>query len=455
MVGAQARVGEGDRGQAGVPHRGLAGLDHPGAVLAPHREAVQGFQSGAHHGVPEVVAEQVQGDDGVHGGRLDPAPAAVVLLALDDPAACGGHGGLAQPARREPPVDVQGLVHPLEDALPAGRRGGALGGVRHPCVGVQFVEGEGGRADRAQRGDHGERDDGLAGPAAEVVDVQGHPGRQEHQLGREFGQVVPVPPAEERQPDPGEDAGGGDPAVGPDPGRGTGHVRGVRRVPGEAERDVGLDGGGQFGRAAVEGGPGAVLPLLAADEQGRGVGGGLVPDAEELPQQQVLRVHGDVGLQVALPPALGVLTLQQVPGRPRGGLVHARRCAFRWLRQVRGAPVRSRPVRARGRVREHAHAYAATVLARRVGLRGEVGPCGARQPRRARPVPDRAHAHPAAVRSGRAARAVVGPRAGGAGRGSVLGLQAGPACARRGRGPRFGGRAAGVPHGGGRRETRG
>src|SRR5256884_1389697 len=40
-------------------------------------------------------------------------------------------------------------------------------------------------------------------------------------------------------------------------------------------------------------------------------------DAEELAQQQVLGVHRDVGLELSLPPALGVLQTQQVVG---GGL---------------------------------------------------------------------------------------------------------------------------------------
>lgn len=150
MVGAQSRVGQGDRGEAGVPHRGLAGLDHPGAVRAPHREPLQGLQTGAHHRMSEVVAEQVQGDDRVHGGRLDPAPAAVVLLPFDDPAARARHRRLAQAARCEAPVDVQGLVHPLEGAVPAGQRGESPGGVGGTRVGVQLVEGEGaGRTGRS------------------------------------------------------------------------------------------------------------------------------------------------------------------------------------------------------------------------------------------------------------------------------------------------------------------
>ncbi len=300
-------------------------LDHPGAVLAGEREAVQGLQAGPHDGVAEVVAEQVQGDHRVDGRRLDAAPAAVVLLPLDDPPARGGHGGPAQGAGGDLAVRVQGAVQPLEGAVPARQGGEAGAGRRIGRVGVQLVQGERGGAHRALGGDDGERNDGLPGPAAEVVDVQRGPRRQEDQLGRQLGEPVPGPPAEEGEPDPGEDPGLGDAALGADPVGGAGHVRGVGAVPGEPQRDVRLDGGGEVGRAAVEGGPGAVLALFAADEEGGGAGGGLVTDAEELAEQQVLGVHRDVGVEVPLPPALGALEAQEVvggagPGPLRGGL---------------------------------------------------------------------------------------------------------------------------------------
>ncbi|GAA3037567.1 hypothetical protein GCM10020000_14390 [Streptomyces olivoverticillatus] len=43
------------------------------------------------------------------------------------------------------------------------------------------------------------------------------------------------------------------------------------------------------------------------------------PHAEELTEQQVFGVHGDVGLQVALPPAALVLVGEQVVHGPGGG----------------------------------------------------------------------------------------------------------------------------------------
>src|SRR6185437_15697284 len=53
-----------------------------------------------------------------------------------------------------------------------------------------------------------------------------------------------------------------------------------------------------------------------ADPPGRGPALGRLTDAEELTQQQILGVHGDVGRQLALPPAGRVLQAEQMPAPP-------------------------------------------------------------------------------------------------------------------------------------------
>src|SRR6266576_3814318 len=75
---------------------------------------------------------------------------------------------------------------------------------------------------------------------------------------------------------------------------------------------------------AVEVGPGAVLALLGRDPARRRLGLLTGADLQEFPQQHVLGVHGDVGLALALPPALPVLEAEQVvagagQGLRRGG----------------------------------------------------------------------------------------------------------------------------------------
>ena len=64
----------------------------------------------------------------------------------------------------------------------------------------------------------------------------------------------------------------------------------------QLERDVGLDRGGQVTGAAVEVGPGPVRALLRADPDAGLRGVRLGQDAEEVPEQDVLGVHGHVGL---------------------------------------------------------------------------------------------------------------------------------------------------------------
>ena len=259
-----ARVEQADDGQRGVPDRGLAGLQpaHPAVrgVLVDE-EPVEAAQPGLQHGVGERVAEQVQGHDRINPRRLDAPPGAVRLLPRDDP-----FGGAAQrqpPHRpqRMPAVEVQAPVQALEGTAPRAQRGGRRG----RCAGPQLVDADGQRADRPQGSHDRQRHDRLPGPAAEVVDVEGEPLRQEDQLRRQVGQVVPRPQPEQREPQPGEHAAALDSALPPDERHGRPHVRGVRVVAGELEGDVGLQRRGQVRGAALEVGPRAVGTLLRAD----------------------------------------------------------------------------------------------------------------------------------------------------------------------------------------------
>ncbi len=178
--------------------------------------------------------------------------------------------------------------------------------------GPQFGERERQRAPGPQGCDDRDRHDRLARPAGPVVDVQGHPRRQEDDLGRHRRKIVPLPFAEQRQPDAGKDAAGLDPAVGDDERARPGHVRRVDLVARQAERRVGLDRGRQVAGTGKERGPRAVVALLGPDPPRRLrelVGG---QDAQELAQQQILGIHRHVGAQLAFPPTLGRLAGDQV-----------------------------------------------------------------------------------------------------------------------------------------------
>ena len=294
-----------------------------------------------HHRVVEPVAEQVHRHQRVHPGRLDAAPAAVLLLPGDDPlgaaAQCGPPNRLYRSVKErgvaaEGPVDsVQGRVEAVEEAGPGVR--GAGGAAYRPRVevaeragspavgaaGLELVDGDPDGPRGAERLDHGQRHDRLPRPAAPVVDVEREPGRQVDQFRRDDRQVVPRPQAGQGQPDPGEHAGRLDAAVLGDPVPGQLHVRRVRLVAGQPQGQVGLYRGGQVGGPAVEVGPGAVVSLLGPDPAARGRHHGVVVQAEELAQQQVLGVHGHVGLELALPPPLGVLQAEQVVASPVKG----------------------------------------------------------------------------------------------------------------------------------------
>ncbi len=265
--------------------------------------------------VVQAVAHQVQRHDRVHPRRLDAAPAAVGLLAGDDP--------VDAPAQRGAPGAFFGslgsiLCSALSRLLNATRPGVLLPalGCLPGNLGVQLVDRERQRVARLEGGDDRERDDRLPGPAAPVVDVQREPRRQVDDLRRDHRQVIPGPQAGQGQPDPGEDAGRGDAALAGDPAGRALHVLGVRVVARQLERDVGLDRGGQVAGAAVEVGPGAVLALLRADPDGGLRGVGLGQDAEEVPEQHVLGVHRHVGLKLADPPAARVLQAEQVVAGP-------------------------------------------------------------------------------------------------------------------------------------------
>ena len=293
VVGCQAGVLKRGHGQHGVPDRGLARLEAAHAVLAD-REAVKAVDGLLDDRVVQAVAHQVQCHDRVHPRRLNAAPAAVGLLAGDDPVdapAPGGAPGIAW----QPRLD---LVQRLVQGVERDRPGVVLLclGVLAWDLGVQFVDLERQRVARLEGGDDREGDDRLPGPAAPVVNVQREPRRQVDDLRRDHRQVIPRPQPGKRQPDPGEYPRRADAALGGDPGGGALHVLRVRVVAPQLERDVGLDRGGEVARAAVEVGPGAVLALLRADPDGCLRGVRLGEDAEEVPEQDVLGVHGHVGL---------------------------------------------------------------------------------------------------------------------------------------------------------------
>ena len=170
-------------------------------------------------------------------------------------------------------------------------------------------------AHRAVVEDDRQRNDRLPRPAREVVDRERKRRLQEDQLRRELRDLVPRPEAEEREPDPREDPRAADtaPLLAEAAGRREPLV--VRRESGQAERRVGLERRREVGLAAPVDRPEPVGPLPREQLVGTAAGRVVVPQPQELEQQQVLRSHGHVGLELADPPAVGPLQAEKSPYR--------------------------------------------------------------------------------------------------------------------------------------------
>ena len=245
----------------------------------------------------------MQRDHRVHPRRLDSAPRPISLLAPDDPFGGAAKSGTAEPPVRPPLVDVQEVVQALEPALPRRHRVPR----RRGEAGAQLAEIEPQRPRRSQGADDGERNDRLAGPAREVVHVHGEPGREEDHLRRQRRQVVPGPLAEQREPQPREHARPLEPSPVQDVLTRRSQVDRVPWVACKAEGCVGLDRRRQVAGSAEEVRPRAVGPLLGPDPCCRRLEDLGREHPQELSEQEVLRVHRHVRLELALPPAGWVL----------------------------------------------------------------------------------------------------------------------------------------------------
>ena len=317
----EARVEEREHRQRGVPDRRLTGLETASGIVLD-REAVETGESLHDHRVVEPVAERVQRDDRPHPRRLDPAPRAVRLLPLDDPAL--GRAERTPPERRDRLVLV--AVQPAVECRERSRDRLARRLDRHARS--QLADAERDADARLERRRDRERDERLPRPAAERVDRERRARGQEDLLRRERRHVLPRPQREQRQPHAGEDAGPFHSPEVADQLRRAAHVLGVLAVAGEPERDVRLDRRREVCRAAEEGRPAPVVALLRADPAR-----GRRPllrgqDAEVVADEEILGVDRHVGLELALPPAVGMLEREQVRGAARERLlrgVEARR----------------------------------------------------------------------------------------------------------------------------------
>ena len=306
VVGRHTGVRERDDRQRGVPDGRLACLEAADLSIVDE-EPLDAVEPLLHGRVVGLVSAKGERHQRVDPRRLDPAPRAVVLLAVQYPALDALHRAAPQRLQRPPLIEAPHGIHPQEHA-PAERPWLGL----HGAPGAQLVQVERQRTDGALGADDRQRGDRLARPAGEVVDVERKPGWEEDQLGRQGRHVLPGPEPEECEPDVSEHAGVLDAPRGEHRFARRDHVALVGRIAGQPQGGVGLDRRGGVGGRAVEVRPASVAALLRADPVGCALCDPCIADAQELAKQQIFGIHGDVRLQFRLPPSGGVLEVHQM-----------------------------------------------------------------------------------------------------------------------------------------------
>ena len=262
------------------------------------------------------MAQQLECDEGVDPRRLDARPRAVGLLVRQNPRLGAADGKTSARLPAQALVGAQELVGNPEEALPAHEARWPRRAVVHLVSrdGVQLID-----MGRLRDGAHGpvgdddhNRHNRGPTPAGELVDVDGRGGRQQHQLRGHGGDAIPVPLAEEGEPDLGHDPRSGDPAAGEDELACPHHAGGLRRDANQLQGKVTLDRRAEVAGGAVVLAPGAVIPLDSSDVVGQLALLFRLVGAEEAVEENELGLHGRVGLQLAPPVAFGVLGAQEV-----------------------------------------------------------------------------------------------------------------------------------------------
>jgi hypothetical protein len=301
--------------QQRVPHRRFARLDVDRAVALVGPVRVQRFDPSFQHRVLERVAFLVQREQAVDPRRLDTAPGAVLVLMLDHPLKHEADGRRTSRRDAEVLIGVQRAIGLQEHFAPRARTGARHAVVEIlPPLGKQLVEARlrRQRSARATGAQHAQRQHRGARPRRKVVDVEGHPLRQEDDLRRQIRCALPRPLTDQRQPVAREHAQPAEPAVSEDPLSGSDHHRIIGPVAPGTQRRVTLDRGIDVATRRVEIGlPGAVLALFVQQRSDQPLALGRIVDAEEVHRQQPLGLDARVGLEHADPEAVCLLVFIQ------------------------------------------------------------------------------------------------------------------------------------------------
>ena len=316
MILRQAGFGEGDGGDGGVPDGRKAGLDAK-ILRVIHKEAGKVAVGFFHERVIVRVTESAQGHHGIEHGREDGAEAFAPLAhSLDHP----GFGGLQRPpAERvngELVVELQEFVAP-EKKVPPSPEARVLFerevGIFESCR-IELVElhGRGEMAHGLVVIENRQRRDDRPAPRRHLVEVEEKPIREEEDLRRDGGQVLPRKLAEKRKVKLSVGVDLRDAAEAEDVRAGLPHPRGVGRVAGKLEREVCLNRGVDFARTTDKNIPAAVGEL-AATNVSRAFGlQGFIHLPQPMHVDDIVATEGGIGDELAFPMAVGSLQAKEI-----------------------------------------------------------------------------------------------------------------------------------------------
>ena len=175
---------------------------------------------------------------------------------------------------------------------------------------------------RAQRHQHQQRGGDGARPVRDLVQMEREPARQQHDLHRHHRHAAPRHLAEQRQLRPGEDIAAFGPAGAQNRLAGSPHMRGLRVVADDLQREIRLHAGRQIERAIMEQRPTAMRGLGGAQivaDLALQIG---VDPVQKMLEQHVFGRDGRVRLKLEHPVPVGALMPPQRRAGAVDGVIH-------------------------------------------------------------------------------------------------------------------------------------
>ena len=302
-------------GERRVPHRRQTRLAI-GLILADDEQFLDRPTRCDQMRMVRRITERVIHQDSVRHGGIDRAEALFAIEALGHESLGRADGAAAQGGRKigldalEQPVDRAEDLH----ARPCLMR--ALWPLAHSFRrrDEKLRDRDAARigGPRLQRLQHKKRHHHRARPIGDLVEMEGKPARQEHDLDRHGRHATPGNGFVEREQEAGKNIALRGAAMGQNCFTRAAHVRRLGIVADHLERKIRLDAGAHVERACVNERPAAMIALNAPKidgDQALEFEIGLL--AAEMPEQHIFGRDCRVGLKLETPMAVLVLTGEQ------------------------------------------------------------------------------------------------------------------------------------------------